>query len=150
MSSITNYFYHQNSPKPSDLTPAQPVTWKFAFSTPLTIGHSGKLIAVSHSFRDVKRYDFWLQAEVDGHWIDMPETGPFLLYQPFEVKGDHVPRNATAPKMFRFTDLPEGLNVRAITTRIEGTKNKKKSGVWGVSMTTGTIPVSHPRSPYLT
>ena len=157
MPSITTYFRHQHAAANADASNAHtfvPVKGPVAVSASVNTDDTGRLVAASHSFRDLKSYDFWLQIQIHGNWVDIPETFPFARFTPTEVKGDHIPGGATAPKMYRFTDLPKATPIRAITTHLEGTKNGSKSGSWGVSITTGTEPRPAPPtptvSPYLT
>ena len=155
--SVTGYFYHQDADRhfPDTLGP-QPVEYPFTVSDELIVGPSGKVFAYSHSFWDVKTYDFWLQIFGADQWGDLVETHPWTQYDP--SKQPHwgaaagalgmtgrltAPHSATFPVNFQLDGLVPGVRVRAITTHLEGRTNRSHSGAWGVSIVTDAWGLDH-------
>lgn len=150
MATITTFFRHQHGSAGADESVHHtyiPVKAPHAVSATVLTDDTGRMVAASHSFKDLKQYDFWLQIQLGAFWVDLPETFPYTLFDPSDVKGHNVPQGATAHKVYRLTRLPRNTPVRAITTRLEGTKNGRKSGSWGVSITTGAEPRPEPPKP---
>lgn len=142
----TAYFYHQQGDRHFPATVnAQPVLANHAYSDEVTVGSSGRLYAVTHSFWQVATYDFWLQMFVDGHWVDIPETYPWTQYAPgarppapHNGTGQDYARPAgpTWAVSFQLVHLPAGTKVRAITTHLESTAPNAVDAAWGATIVT--------------
>lgn len=148
--SQTAYFYHQLADRHfPDLLSPKPVEWPFTSSDEIVVGPSGRLFAYSHSFWELKTYDFWLQMYGADQWGDILRTYPYTQYDP--EKHPHggpeysisnatghmtAPRHATFSVNFQLEGLPPGVRIRAVTSHLEGKINRSKSGAWGLTMVT--------------
>lgn len=145
-------FHHQGGDR--HYTGAKKVIAPFTTGVPVTVGPSGNVIAFSHSFWQLKSYDFWLQIEsgrIDGAyedtWVDLIGlTSPYMRFDPLEFKGDFVPRGGKASKVYKISGLPPGARIRVATSHLDGDRHRGKTGAWGATLMADHLNTSIPKA----